>query len=161
MSTGISPKFRRSFWQLSLNTTKAPEGGLAATLRGKKVRSFLLIIFGVCNLECHCHVTLSANIPDNNAYINPRASPAHIHVCARELLSCQLLNFFQRKIRQRTTDVICRCGNNQILIFFAVHMNISNQLCTKEVNAGVQILFQVTISLSQSVGSLAVTCADT
>lgn len=49
MSTGISPKFRSSFWQLSLNTTKAPEGGLAATLRGKKVRSFYLLGLSIWN----------------------------------------------------------------------------------------------------------------
>ena len=149
MSTGISPKFRPSFWQLSPNTKKprgagqtpsvkpcgfatslseggnplrhrcamppppkgggllhltgrrkapslrglspqatggvcperkkAPEGGLAAALRGERVRNFLLV--RVLDLECYCDVAAVAVRPDNNAKLRPAAIALHVNLC--------------------------------------------------------------------------------
>lgn len=72
---------------------KAPEGGLAATLRGKKVRSFLL--FGVPDLECYCDVAVSAVRPDNNAKLCPAAIALHVNICSGQFLADFFLNLLQ------------------------------------------------------------------
>ena len=72
---------------------KAPQSGLAATLRGKKVRSFLLV--GVPDLECHCNVAVSAVRPDNNAKLCPAAIALHVNICSGQFLADFFLNLLQ------------------------------------------------------------------
>ena len=72
---------------------KAPEGGPAAALRGKKVRSFLLV--GVPDLECHCNVAVSAVRPDNNAKLCPAAIALHVNICSGQFLADFFLNLLQ------------------------------------------------------------------
>lgn len=84
----------------------------------------LLVVVGIFDLDGHCHVLLGANLTNNDTHVDPSALPVDIHVCAGELLTDHLLDSLQYQLTQRAAKVICRYGNDEITIFYAVHMDV-------------------------------------
>lgn len=124
-------------------TQKAPEGGLAATLRGKKVRSFLLV--GVPDLECYCDVAVSAVRPDNNAELRPAAITLYVNICSGQFPADFFLNLRQDLIHNNAIVIQCGHRNGQVFLILTIHMDLANQLCVKELKSGVQVLLQISI----------------
>lgn len=110
---------------------------------GGKGDGFLLI--GVLDLECHCDVAMVVVRPDNNAEIRPAAFTAHVNICSGQFLADFFLNILQNRLNNIAILIAAGHRDGQVFLIFAIHMDFADQLCTKDLNAGVQVLLQISI----------------
>lgn len=124
------------------------------------MRNYCLLVVGVPNLECHCHVAVGAVSPDDHADLGPAAITLYVYLRARELLADSILNIIQNLSYNKAVVISSGHGDGQVFLFLAFHMDLANQLCAKDLNARVQILFQMSLcnSLQALIILLQATC---
>ena len=88
------------------------------------MRNYCLLVVGVLDFDGHYHILTGTDLTNNDTHVDPSALPTDVHVCAGELLTNQCLGKRQCSLTQRATSVICRYGNNEITVFYAVHMDV-------------------------------------
>ena len=83
----------------------------------------LLVVVGIFDLDA---TAMYFWVPTSRTTTptSTQVLPVDIHVCAGELLTDHLLDSLQYQLTQRAAKVICRYGNDEITIFYAVHMDV-------------------------------------
>ena len=70
------------------------------------MKNYCLLVVGVPNLECHCHVAVGAVSPDDHADLGPAALTLHVYLRARELLADSTLNLIQNRRYNKAVVII-------------------------------------------------------
>ena len=89
--------------------------------------------------------------PDDNAKIRPASIALHVNFCAGDFLADFFLDLIQDRVHNIAILIASGHRDGQFFLIFAFHMDFANQLCAKDLNAGVQVLLQMPIRNSLQV----------
>ena len=124
-------------------TQKSPGGRPCSHAPGRKGDGFLLI--GIIDLECHRDIAVSSIRPDDDAKIRPAAIALHVNICSGQFLADFFLDLRQDLSHNKAIVIPCGHCDGQVFLILAIHMDFADQLCAKKLNAGVQVLLQISI----------------